>query len=160
MEVVNESWTGEEQLFNTPSAIARVWRADAFRQEMVVSVERTRDPNMRPLTFRWALLRGDPARTLIQPLDPQGRRARIAIEWQAPRAAPGRADVLSPRIDIGVFANNGAHDSAPAFISVLLPWHERRTYDNRGDGGWHLKRTDLRALEGIYVDPLVFPKAQ
>ncbi|MCB1312565.1 MAG: hypothetical protein KDK29_12110, partial [Sedimentitalea sp.] len=51
------------------------------------------------------------------------------------RPAPGSPDTRSARIDIGVFANNGVHDSAPAFLSVLLPAHEIRQYEPAGAGG-------------------------
>ena len=40
--------------------------------------------------------------------------------------------MTSDRVDIGVFANNGAHWSAPAFISLLLSGNEKRIY--RADG--------------------------
>ena len=51
-----------EQLFDTPGAVARIWRSKAYRRSMVVSAEASRDPNGRPLAFHWRLLQGDPAR--------------------------------------------------------------------------------------------------
>ena len=146
-----------ERLFDTPSAIARVWRAPVWRRSMIVSAAKTRDPNGRPLRFTWSLLRGDPARTRIEPLDAAGRRARITLEWQAPRPVPGRDDILSPRIDIGVFASNGAHDSAPGFVSVLLPAHEARVYEPAPDGGQRIARIARAAPDGVYADPALFP---
>jgi len=44
-----------ERLFDTPSAIARVWRSSAPRREMIVSAAATEDPNGHPLRFIWAL---------------------------------------------------------------------------------------------------------
>ena len=38
-----------EQLFDTPGAIARIWRSKAYRRSMVVSAEDSRDANGRPL---------------------------------------------------------------------------------------------------------------
>ena len=146
-----------ERLFDTPSAIARIWRAPVWRREMVVSAAETRDPNGRTLRFTWRLLRGDPARVRIAPLDGAGRRARITMEWQDPRPAPGRADILSPRIDIGVFASNGAQESAPAFLSVLLPAHETRDYEPAPGGGQRIARIVRAAPEGVYADPALFP---
>jgi len=146
-----------EQLFDTPSAIARIWRSGAGRREMVVSAAETVDPNGRDLDFTWVLLRGDPARVRIEPLAPDGRRARIVLDWQAPRPVPGLPELQSARIDIGVFADNGVHPSAPAFLSVLLPAHERRVYDTGPDGVPRMIEIARDPAEGIYVDPALFP---
>ena len=146
-----------EMLFDTPAAIARVWRAPVHRREMVLSAAATRDPNGREMRFTWALLHGDPKRTRITPLDAAGRRARLEIDWQAPRPVAGRMDMISPRIDIGVFAENGAAISAPAFVSILLPAHERRRYENGPDGRMRVAEIDRARPEGTYADPLIFP---
>lgn len=147
-----------ERLFDTPSAIARVWRSSAYRRSMIVSTEATRDPNGRSLEFVWHVLRGDPARTQITPLDNQGRRARITVDWQLPRPVPGRPDMLSSRVDIGVFARNGFHDSAPGFITILLPQHEMRRYEAGPDGEMRIESLDRRVPKGGYADPLLFPQ--
>ena len=153
LRVVEETGDKEERLFDTPVAIARVWRGDAWAREMVVSAEATRDPNGRALEFSWVLLRGDPERTRIEPLGPDGRRARITVEWQEPRLAP--SGLRSARVDIGVFAHNGAFDSAPGFVSVQLPGHERRVYTVAADGVQQL--AERQRVEGVYVDPLIYP---
>jgi hypothetical protein len=62
-----------ERLYDTPVAIARLWRGPAGRQTMTVSAAATRDPNGRPLRFDWVLLQGDPDRVRIEPLDPRAR---------------------------------------------------------------------------------------
>ncbi|MCK0104632.1 hypothetical protein, partial [Pseudohalocynthiibacter sp. F2068] len=147
-----------EHLFDTPAAIARVWRSTAYSRSMVVSADTTQDPNGRPLTFRWVLLRGDPSNTRITPLDPDGRSARITLNWQNARPVPGQPDVQSARIDIGVFANNGVHNSAPSFVSVFLPKHERRFYDAGPDGGMRISSVDYTNQSNIYMDPLIFPE--
>lgn len=146
-----------ERLFDTPSAIARVWRSKSGRREMVVSAQSTRDPNGRPLHFTWSLLHGDPARTRIEPLDEYGSRARISVDWQNPRTVPGHPDITSPRVDIGVFANNAVHDSAPAFVSFLMPTHERRVYEPGPDGGPRPVSID-RWTSDRYADPALFPQ--
>ncbi|MWD29569.1 hypothetical protein E0K89_018985 [Aquicoccus sp. SCR17] len=148
----------DERIFDTPSAIARVWRSGAWRREMTLSAAETVDPNGRELSFDWVLLRGDPARVRIEKLTPDGRYAHVSMEWQAPRPVPGRPDMISPRVEIGVFADNGAQLSAPAFVSVLLPRHERRVYETAPGGGKRIASLDRRAAEGVYADPLVFPR--
>ena len=69
-----------ERLFDTPAAIARVHRTLAFARRMVISArEGSIDLNGRPLTFRWVILRGDPSRISIQPLNPDGSVAEVRI---------------------------------------------------------------------------------
>lgn len=148
-----------ERLFDTPSAIARIWRSTVHRREMIVSAEATEDPNGHPLRFIWAVLRGDPERVRIEPLDPEGRRARIEIEWQNPRPVPGNPAIISSRIDIGVFAHNGRADSAPAFLTILLPWHESRDYGQGPDGTLRIESLDRGIAPGRYADPVLFPRA-
>ncbi|GAA0296724.1 hypothetical protein [Rhodovulum strictum] len=128
----------DERLFDTTSAIARIWRDFDWQREMIVSADETADPNGRPLRFEWRLLAGDPGRVRIEPLDPAGRRARIVIDWHAPWTlpAPGGGEEYDSRrharVDIGVFAHNGAQDSAPGFVSIAFPAHERRSYGPAG----------------------------
>ncbi|WP_198134860.1 hypothetical protein [Roseovarius sp. 217] len=148
-----------ERLFDTPTAIARLWRSHAYRRSMVVSVEATRDSNGRALDFVWRVLRGNPARTRIEPLDTRGLRARITVDWQLPRPVPGRPDILSNRVDVGVFARIGAQDSAPGLISILLPQHETRRYDLGPDGDMRIESLDRRVPQGGYADPVLFPQA-
>ena len=109
-----------EQLFDTPSAVARIWRSRAGRRVIEVSAEETADPNGRELAFEWRLLQGDPERVRIEPLD-DGRRARITLDWHDPFPISDDDPLVTARVDIGVFANNGVHDSAPAILSLVLP---------------------------------------
>ena len=98
-----------EQFFDTPSAVARIWRSRTGRRSMVVSAEESRDASDRPLTFTWSLLQGDPERVRIEPLD-DGRQARITIDWHDPFEASENNPIRTSRVDIGLFANNGVHD--------------------------------------------------
>ncbi len=139
-----------ERLFDTPSAIARLWRDRAWQHQMVVSTAGTADPNGRPLHFLWVLLRGDPARVKIEPLDAAGSEARITLDWQTPRPAPAGFTVtgpgpLSARVDIGVFADNGATLSAPAFLSVDFPAQQIRRYELDPNGRMRLAEIDYDA---------------
>jgi len=149
-----------ERFFDTPVAIARIWRSFVARRSMVVSAEATRDHAGRSPEFHWRVLRGDPARTRIEPLDARGLRARITVDWQLPRPVPGRSEILSNRVDIGVFASTGAHDSMPGLVSILLPRHETRRYAPGPDGALRIESRDLRVPEEGYADPLLFPAAE
>jgi hypothetical protein len=143
-----------ERLFDTPAAIARIWRGWEGRKEMLVSAAATRDPNGRALTFDWVLLRGDPDRVRITPLDEAGARAHIVVDWHDRRPVSPRGERLTDRVDIGVFAHNGAHDSAPAFVSISFPTHQLRRYELGPDGAPRLIEIDHDAMaRGARFDP-------
>lgn len=150
-----------EQLFDTPAAIARIWRSKAARRSLVVSVAETRDPNGRALAFEWRLLQGDPARVTIEPLDKAGSRARITLDWTGPFAISKENPIRSARVDIGVFANNGVHDSAPAILSWYMPPSEIREIETGPDGAPRIARIDHAdpAAAATYADPMLVPRA-
>lgn len=141
-----------ERLYSTPSALARIWRGWDGRREMRISAAATRDPNGRPLRFHWLLLQGDPARVRIEPLEADGRRARISIDWHEAVSLPGGR--LGARVDVAVIAWNGAGFSAPAFVSVAFPDHELRRHAPGPDGTPRLVEVDYRA-QGRDYDPLL-----
>ncbi len=145
-----------EHLFDTPSAIARVWRGPDWERQMVVSAAETADPNGRALRFRWEVLRGEGAKVRIEPLDEAGTRARLTVDWHDAPAPQGKAGLTARRVDIGVFASNGAQDSAPAFVSVSFPAHELRRYEAGPDGRMRLAEVDYDARgRKTYFDPLL-----
>ena len=146
-----------ETIFTTPGAIARAWRSFAGQRRMAISAEGTTDPNGHPLRFSWVLLRGDPTRVTITPQGPNGAEAEIVIDWHPPGTITGPDGIASGRVEIGVFADNGFHQSAPAFVSVALPQHQARDYAGSGATArlWQLNYADPEA----YVDPLIWPTA-
>ena len=148
-----------EQLFDTPSAVARIWRSTTGRRSMIVSAEGSRDANGRPLAFHWRLLQGDPGKVAIEPLD-GGVRARITLDWHDPFRISEANDQLTARVDIGVFAHNGAHDSAPAILSWYFPPNETRTYEAGPDGAPRIAAVDYAdpAKAEVYADPLLLPR--
>ena len=119
-----------EKVFDSVSAISRIFRSSAWERRMVVSVEDTKDAHDRPLKFEWRLLRGDPERVTITPLNEAGSQAEIQVAWHERRPVEPGSDLLSARVDVGVFAHNGVHYSAPGFISYFCPPCEKRTYDD------------------------------
>ena len=145
-----------EQLFDTPAAIARIWRSRAGTRTMTVSAEETADPNNRPLSFEWRLLQGDPARVRITPAE-DGRSARIEMDWHEPFAISEDNPIRTSRVDIGVFANNGVHDSAPAILSMNFPSHETRVYAPGPDGRPRIASIDHAdpARARSYADPML-----
>ncbi len=145
-----------ERLFDTPSALARVWRSDAYSRQMVVTADKTQDPNGRPLSFEWVLLRGDPQKVRIKPFEDAGQKARIEIDWHDARPIDRMTDRVTDRVDIGVFASNGVNYSAPAFISVSFPGHQSRNYQPIGDdGAMRLVSVDYTNMRKVHVDPML-----
>ena len=102
------------------------------------------------------LLQGDAAKVRIEPLDAAGTRARLTIDWHEAPPPVGKAGLTARRVDIGVFASNGAQDSAPAFVSVSFPAHELRRYEAGPDGTMRLASVDYDARgRKTYYDPQV-----
>lgn len=144
----------EERVFDTPAAIARIWRGFDGEKEMVLSTAATADPFGRPLTFRWVLLRGDPEKVSIVPLDDAGTRARLRFLWHDAFGEPAEIDGAPAartrsRVDIAVFAETmgsaGPIVSAPSFVTVSFPTHQIRTYEEGADGP-RLTEIDYDAL--------------
>lgn len=151
----------DERLLDSPAAIGRLWRDFAWQHEMVVTTDGTSVPNGRPLTYEWRLLRGDPDRVRIEPQGDDGSTARIRVSWHDPwteaAALKGGKERRVSRVDIGVFANNGAQDSAPSFISFDFPAHQVRRYTSGPDGEMRLDSIDYDARKReAYFDPLLY----
>jgi hypothetical protein len=151
----------DERLLDTPAAIGRLWRSFAWEQTLTVTAEDTIVPEGQELTFEWRLLRGDPTRVKIEPQGPDGLSARISVAWHDPwtesateRQTPFERQLS--RVDIGVFANNGVYDSAPALISIDFPEHQLRQYGDGPDG----KRLETINYDArgrkAYFDPVLY----
>lgn len=133
-----------ERLFDTPVAVARVYRTVAGKRRMLVDASASRDLHGRPLKFRWVLLQGDPSRVEIRPQNSVGSAAEIILHWHPQAPVATRPELRSSRVDIGVFASNGSEWSAPAFVTSFSLANELREYDPQG-----------RILAVDYADPVV-----
>src|SRR5262249_47443826 len=109
--------SGTEKLADTPAVVARIFRGAKQARRMVVSAEASYDVNKKPLTFTWVVLRGDAERIKITPLNKEQTKAEIVVPWPERRPIAPGASLESNRIDIGVFAHNGVHHSAPGFVT-------------------------------------------
>jgi tetratricopeptide (TPR) repeat protein len=145
-----------ERLFDSPMCIARVWRSTQQKRKYVLAAQGL-DVNDKALTYHWKVLRGDARKIEIKPIA-GGLQAEITMTWQ------GRAPILpeskmeSNRIDIGVFAHNGSHYSAPAFFCVNTLDNEAREYNEAG----RIKSVTYTGAtdKGNYVDPAIdLPKS-
>lgn len=145
-----------ERLFDTPGAISRIVRSTAFERRIVMSAAATTDPNGRDLEFRWTVLRGDARRIKIVRRNEAASEVEIIVPWHDRMPVPGNRKLSSHRVDIGVFADNGAQISAPAFISFLYPDNEIRRFGSRNE----IISVDYRTGRdpGRYSDPVLFPR--
>jgi hypothetical protein len=139
-----------ERLGDSVSVIARVWRGAAYRRRLVVSAEGSLDVNDKALTFTWVVLRGDEKRIAIKPRNKAGSVVEITVAYHERRpVAPGSA-LESNRVDIGVFAHNGVHYSAPGFVTFFSLDSEGRTYDDKGriaEIGYGMGENDLNLVQ-------------
>jgi tetratricopeptide repeat protein len=141
-----------ERIFDTPGAIARVVKSTRRARRMVVSAKDSRDLNEQPLKHHFVVLRGDPGRISIKPLE-DGSSAEIVVQHHDRRPVLPGSHMESNRVDIGVFVQNDKHFSAPAFISLTYLDNQKRVYDEAG----RIKSVDYADAEMSknYVDPLL-----
>lgn len=142
-----------EKFFDTPCAIARIVKSSQFEKRMILSAEKSRDLNGKPLTYHWKVLRGDADRITIKPLNKDGSRVELIVPYHTRQPISQGSPMESNRVDIGVFANNGRYDSAPAFVSLSYLDNEQRTYDDQQ----RIQSIDYgaEAVKNNYVDPLL-----
>jgi hypothetical protein len=143
-----------QRLLDTPCAIARAMRSPRHDFRIVLSAEKSLDQNRRPLAYHWVILRGDPQKITIRPLDAAGTQAEIVVGHHESRPAFPGSPIDSSRVDIGVFVHNGIHFSAPGFVSFMFPANEQRIYgqDKR------LLAVDYAAAADRYADAFLFPR--
>lgn len=154
-----------ERLFDTPAAVARLWRGTAHTRRIALAARAGPDIGTgagegEVLRFRWVLLRGDPDRVRIAPQDPSGATAMIEIDWHDRRPDAPRSPRQTDRVDIGIFADTGRQISAPAFLTVAFPGHQARLYEPAPEGGHRLATLDHDArARGRAFDPVLWWQA-
>jgi hypothetical protein len=117
------------QLSDTPASIARILRGNETEHGMLLSFDKTLNLTKKPLTMRAQVLQGDPRFVRIDNSEGKGVM-RLRIRWQPPVITA--TGIRSHRIDIGIFADNGASISAPAILSFYMLPNEMHFYDEQG----------------------------
>ncbi len=117
------------QLTDTPVSIARILRGNEAEHGMLIGFDKTLNPIKAPLQMRATVLQGDPRFVRIESA-PGGNVMRLRVRWQPPVIAA--TGIRSHRIDIGIFADNGASISAPSIISFYMLPNEMHFYDEQG----------------------------
>jgi len=139
-----------QTLFDTPCAIARVMRSNKYEYRIVINAEDSKDLTGKPLTWNWVVLRGDKDRIKINKLNKEGSIAELIIQYQTSKPITPDSKLESPRVDIGVFVNNGEYYSAPGFVSFFFLNNEKRLYDKDNK----IISIDYGA-QNKYTDPMI-----
>jgi YD repeat-containing protein len=142
-----------EKLFDTPAAIARVWRSTARERRMIVTAATSYDANSRPLKYHWAVLQGRPERIDIKPLKEDGSLVEIRLQWHERFPIAEGAKMETNRIDIGAFVHNGCYYSAPALVTFYCLDDETRNYNAAGQPETIEYKSLIKG--GNYADPAV-----
>ena len=135
-----------ERLFDSPFAVARVWRAQPKTRKMTIAAGGT-EPSVR---FHWFVGQGDKDKISIRELDEKGRAVEIEVVYHDPHFMT-RFGVESCRADIICVADDGTHYSPPSFVTWYFPPVEKRKYD--GDG--RIVEIDYASCMDEYADPMV-----
>jgi len=143
-----------EVLLDSPCAVARIARNLDYQRTFRVSAAESIDARNWPLNYHWVVLRGDPDKINIRPLNRSKTEAEITVDYHPQTNVDGAPDLRSHRVDIGVFVDNGKYFSPPAFISIYYPPHEQRIYNEAGQ----LESVTYQRLEdvGRIADPTLF----
>ncbi len=140
-------------LFDSPQAIARVFRSFNKEMTLIVSAVESFDPQGKSLQYHWKVLRGDETNIQIRSLNRDASVAEIRIPWHDRRPVAPGSSLESNRIDIGAFVENEAGVSAPAFISITCPDNEWREY--APDGRLLVRDYNHETKKSNYVDPVI-----
>jgi hypothetical protein len=142
-------WASSEKLFDTPWAIARIFRTTNRQKRIQLTAEGSRDLNDLPITYHWVVLRGDKSRIAIIPKNPDRSVVDVVVDWHPRRPISPASETDSNRVDIGAFVHNGKFFSSPAFLTYFFSDNEERVYNDSGQIASVDYSTDN------YVDPMI-----
>ena len=143
-----------ETLLTHPLLVARIHRTLQRKRKIVLAAAANVPSQPTPQRFRWEVLQGDASLVEIRPLDDQHSAVEITTTWNAPHPVSSAPELLSSRIDIGVFTEHNGVPSLPAMYCSSSITTELRTYD-----GDRLLSVDYAAPEkaSTYTDPMLTP---
>jgi YD repeat-containing protein len=138
-----------EQLFDSPLAVARIFRGAARTRTLEVQTICPR----ADAKLHWVVLQGDPAKVTFSPCATNSNLMRLTIAYHAPFSAPAGngKSVKTARVDIGVIAETASGYSTPSFISFCFLGNEQRVY--AADG--RILSIDYSRPQTAYTDPLM-----
>ena len=115
-----------------PALISRVYQAPRAAYRFTLSAENSGELKGRPLSYHWAVLRGDPNRVQIKKLNDSGSRVEVIVPFHEPFRAPDAKNIWAFRVDVGCFVHNGTYYSPPSFLTVYMPPQQVRTIGSDG----------------------------
>ncbi|NLF99805.1 MAG: hypothetical protein GX565_06605, partial [Lentisphaerae bacterium] len=138
-----------EQLFDTPVAVARVFRGIARTRAYEIQAQCAR----ADAKLHWVVLHGDPAKVTFTPSPTNAARVTVTVAHHAPFDTPLDSDtrIRTARVDIGVIAETAATFSMPAILSICFLANEHRLYTEDG----RPQAIDYTRPQAGYTDPLL-----
>ncbi|MDD5706883.1 MAG: hypothetical protein PHR35_13245 [Kiritimatiellae bacterium] len=142
--------TGNEGLFDTPAAIARVVRGMAYTRRIVVDASGSRDLHGAPLTWHWFVLQGDPDKIRFVPRRADNAIVEIEVDYHGGNfLVASNSPMRSSRVELALCVDNGVYFSPPALVTFYYLNNEIRQYASDG----RIMSVDYAAAAGHYVDP-------
>jgi len=138
-----------EQLFDSPLAVARVFRGAARTRTLELATHCKR----ADARIHWVVLQGDPAKVRFTPCPTNTALMTLTVAYHTPSEVPaGNGQrIQSARADIGVIAETQGVFSLPAIISFYFLGNEQRAYADDG----RLLSIDYTRPQTGYTDPLL-----
>ena len=138
-----------EQLFDTPVAVARVFRGIARTRTYEIHAQCARSD----ARIHWVVLHGDPAKVTFTPSPTNAALVTVTVAHHEPFDTPLDSDtrIRTARVDIGVIAETAATFSMPAILSICFLANEYRLYTEDG----RPRVIDYTRPQAGYTDPLL-----
>ena len=138
-----------EQLFDSPLAVARVFRGAAHARTLDMKVGCKGDH----VRLHWVVLQGDPDKVTFAPRTPDASEMSLTVAYHPHFETPVGAGkrLMTARVDIGVIAETPAGFSLPSIISFCFLGNEQRAYADDG----RILAIDYTRSQTGYTDPLM-----
>lgn len=139
-----------ERLFDSPFAIARVFRNMNYTRKYTLNAMPVNPTPGTKYKFHWIVVQGDPEHVRIKKSGDNGHTAEVEIDYQGP-LFDTPFGVRSSRVDIALVSDDGTHYSPPAFFTCFFLRNEERCYSE----DHKILSVDYSAAKDRYVDPFV-----
>ncbi len=138
-----------ERLFDTPLAVARVFRGIARTRVYEIHAKCARTDAQ----LHWVVLHGDPAKVTFTPSPTDAALMTVTVAHHVPFDTLLNSDtrIRTSRVDIGVIAETAATFSMPAILSICFLANEYRLYTEDG----RPQVIDYTRPQAGYTDPLL-----
>ena len=136
-----------ERLFETPFAVARVFRNMNYSRKYTLEAAPVSNDSRRKFSYHWILVQGDPKHVRIATRGDGNRIADVEIDYQGP-LFDTPFGIQSSRVDIALVGDDGQCYSPAAFFSCFFLNNEKRVYSEKQK----IISVDYASAAGNYVD--------